>query len=339
MRTVKARDLPRWDDDYWIEARDEPLRRQLRFQQGWWRENRLEDLPPGPTDNRTQKNWRLGECDGTYAQWERLVVSMLPLGVSPRVNLMTDESVQAADRAREHLMTRGPSGKRPPGIIKPDRLLRNLLSSQPLCFNLFGHLSDDANALLPWVKTIAPAAAEVVAIKLEWAPDEETIGGSAFDAFVEYRREDGEAGFLGIECKYAEQLDESLTDPAAEKWVLATQPPEWRDGAAAALDRTGLRQFWYNQILTHVVARSAVTTQGDRSKYAEGTGVVVACDVDIKAREAVAEVSAQLTDVNRLQFSSLEDVLEGVQGHAEWEDRFSERYLDFLNLPERHRLT
>lgn len=80
-------------------------------------------------------------------------------------------------------------------------------------------------------------------------------------------------------------------------------------------------------------------TQGDRSKYAEGTGVVVACNVDIKAREAVAEVSAQLTGVNRLQFSSLEDVLQGVQGHADWKDRFSERYLDFSNLPERHRVT
>ena len=109
-----------------------------------------------------------------------------------------------------------PEFKSGAGIINEDRLRRILLSSQPLCFNLFGYLSKvDKNALLPWVRTYAPRATSISRIWLEYAPTAEDLGGdplggSAFDAFVEYLLPDESRGFIGIETKYHENLAKGL---------------------------------------------------------------------------------------------------------------------------------
>ena len=174
---------------------------------------------------------------------------------------------------------------------------RNLLSSQPLCFNLFGYLRAHPAALLPWVQAIEPRAESITRVELEWAPLPKARGGSAFDAFVEFAQGDGTNGFLGIECKYAEKLTESQRADAAEKYRKDTKPPAWTEGAVEVLDQHGLRQLWYNQL--HV---QDVTSELD---YATGIGVVVACAADHEAQEAVEQVREVLTDPDELRFSSL----------------------------------
>jgi hypothetical protein len=241
---------------------------------------------------------------------------MLPVGVGLEPNLMTPEARRSAQETLSGLRS---SGR--PGLIDEDRLQRNLLSSQPLCFNLFGYLGAHREALLPWVKGLAREANAVTAVELEWAPSHGTLGGSAFDALIEYERQDGSRGFLGVECKYAENLKKSQRDPAADKYLAVTVPPLWRPGAAAALDRHGLRQLWYNQLLAQIVATS--------DRYSEGMGVVVACSADTAAREAVATVSGQLSTPAQLRFCAIEDVLDPVPGHDRWKSQFRSRYLDF----------
>lgn len=173
----------RWDDPRWLEKSDNAWQRGLRHQQAWWREERL-GQPPGP-----------------LIGGERLVASMLPRTVGLGPNLMTAEARLAAERAIARLSRSGG-----PGIIQEERLRRNMLSSQPLCFNLFGYLSEHPATLLPWVRQLSPDAAEVIEVRLEWAPADKPLGGSAFDAFVEYALSGGRRGFFGIECKYAENL-------------------------------------------------------------------------------------------------------------------------------------
>lgn len=298
-------EFPPWDDPYWLIKSDNAWQRGLRLQQGWWREAVLGDQSPG---RRYRK------------RAEPLTVSMLPVGVKFQPNLLTNEAETAATVAIENL--RDPNR---PGMIFRDRLQRNLLSSQPLCFNLFGHLSKHSNALLPWVQTIAKSAAEVERVDLEWGPTEGKVGGSAFDAFVQYRRQDGGKGFLGIECKYAENLKATLTKPSDAKWRTATaESKAWRSGASSALDKTGLRQFWYNQLLTQIVQ--------EQGGYSEAFGVVVACAADAKALEAVKGVRAQLKDPSELTFSSIEDVLKQVTGQRAWKTMFRERYVDFTPI-------
>ena len=103
-------------------------------------------------------------------------------------------------------------------MIQQKRLRRNLLSSQPLCFNLFGYLGEHPATLLPWVRQLSPDAEEVVDVALEWAPTDNALGGSAFDAFVEYTLPGRRRGFIGIECKYAENLAKAQPKPAPEKY-------------------------------------------------------------------------------------------------------------------------
>lgn len=287
-----------WNDSAWLEAADNEWQAQLRRQQAWWRQERL-GLPAGP---------RVGHA--------RLVSSMLPGDVDLSTNLMWPEAVDAAEHALQALRTEGR-----PGLIQEERLRRNLLSSQPLCFNLFGYLGAHRHALLPWVRTIQPEATSVEDIRLEWAPATGTLGGSAFDAFVSYETRGGNRGFIGIEVKYAEDLAAAQRKPANDKYKAPTLTGLWKTGAIERLDQPRLRQFWYNQLLTQVVLGS-----GD---YDEGFGAVVACAADHAAREVTAAVAAELTDPAGLRFSSIEDVVASVRGHVHWQTGFTERYLTY----------
>lgn len=293
-----------WASPEWRESADSPWQRILRLQQSWWRETRLK-LPAGP---------RTGGS--------RLVSSMLPTEVDLSANLMTEAAVAAAERAIHDLTC-----MRRPGLIQLDRLRRNLLSSQPLCFNLFGHLSADPLALLGWVRSFRNDVNTVDDVQFEWAPLTGNTGGSAFDAFVTYTRNDGERGFLGIECKYAENLSKAQPRPARNVYRLETANGPWHEGAETRLDQPGLRQFWYNQLLTQRVAYA--------DRFAEGIGVVVACHDDLTAREVVESIQAELDDPTTLRFSSINDVVDAVTGNESWRQDFTERYLTYDKIPER----
>lgn len=252
----------------------------------------------------------------------RLVSSMLPADADLSDNLTTAAAVAAAERSIHDLAI-----ERRPGLIQADRLRRNLLSSQPLCFNLFGHLSSDPSALVGWVRSFQNDVESVDDVRLEWAPPTGNTGGSAFDAFVTYTRSDGARGFLGIECKYAENLAKAQSKPAHEKFKVETANGPWHTGAETRLDRPRLRQFWYNQLLTQRVASTA--------DFAGGIGVVVACHDDASAREVVESIRAELDDPATLRFSSINDVVNAVTGHETWRQKFAERYLTYDRIPER----
>jgi hypothetical protein len=246
---------------------------------------------------------------------------MLPDRGTLEPNLMSPDSREAAENALARLSETGG-----PGLIAQDRLARNLLSSQPLCFNLFGHLRSDPNALLPWVRTVQPTASRVRRVELEIAPVTTPLSRSAFDAYVEYDVEGRQRGFLGIECKYAENLSASQRDDAPQKFRSATTSRHWKPGAADALDRPGFRQFWYNALVMFLTL--------DDGAFYEGTSVVVALDADEKAKEATEVVGRQMVDSSRMWFSSLGEVVEAVHGQEEWKQQFKDRYLN-LALSER----
>lgn len=289
-------DSPLWDDPCWVEPSDNVWQRRLRRHQVWWREVELQQ-PPGHIDRR-----------------ERPVGSMLTDRVDLSVNLWTEEARAAYKRADERLR-REPGA----GLIQESRLRRNLLSSQPLCFNLFGYIAAHPDALLPWVQGFSPDACAVTAVELECSPVVNALARSAFDAYVTYETASGDTGFLGIESKYAEDLTKSQRGDAAEKFVTATQAGGWKPGAEEALDHTGLRQFWYNTLLAQQVERSG--------GFSEGRSVVVALADDSKAVEAVKRVSQQLEEESFLAFSSVEKIVASVTGHDAWKDDFERRYL------------
>lgn len=239
---------------------------------------------------------------------------MLPTFGSLEPNLLTVDAREAAEDAIARLKaTRGP------GMIQRDRLERNLLSSQPLCFNLFGEFRKRPQALLPWVLSLRSDAVRVTRVELEIAPVMTPLGGSAFDAYIEYELDLGR-GFLGIECKYAEDLSKAQQKKAAAKYRDATTSRHWREGSVEQLDRPRLRQFWYNTLLAQLI-------QADGG-FKEGMSVVVAMAQDESARDATAHVRSQLLDQSTMGFSSLQDVVALVEADESWKKAFSDRYME-----------
>lgn len=241
---------------------------------------------------------------------------MLPLDSDPDHQFLT---VAAGDAVTERLAEGQHSG-----IITRDRLYRNLLSSQPLAFNLFGPFRAEPEGLLGWVASIDVEATDVTGVRFEWAPpkDQHFGGGSAFDVFVNYRAGDRNR-FLGVECKYAEDLRASGIKVRNTYRDFTVQHPDWRSGAADRLDKPHLRQFWLNTLLTQSLANS-----GD---YETGTCVVLTCAADSAAWNAVDEVRAQLVHPDEwLRWASYEEVL-GLTSPTDlnWADVFARRYLDF----------
>lgn len=289
-----------WDDPRWVES-DTAWAGGCRWLQSWWRAHELR-AEPGPLS----------------ASNERLVCSMLPLDCGTEANFL-DGDIAAAVRTR---LSEGEHS----GIITEDRLYRNLLSSQPACFNLFGPFVNCPNDLLGWVRTLDPAAAEVRAVRFEWAPDRTAHfgGGSAFDAFLDYATGSGGPRFIGVECKYAENLAQSSIRVRDVYVDFTNGSPHWQTGAAQVLNEKRHRQFWLNTLLAQsLVERGA-------GLYEAGFVAVVALGADTSAVQATDAVRNQLVEPDRwLRWSPYESVLAAVTGHDEWKQRFTRRYVDF----------
>jgi len=241
-----------------------------------------------------------------------------------------------------------------PRSIQSTRLWRNMLSSQPAAFNLFGQFTDyralgnpAAQELIPWIRTIDRAASEVEAVHLEWAPRprEHLDSGSAFDAFVVYAA-GSKRRFLAIECKYAEKLTESFS---AREQMRKTRDGTkvmkiwgdgyrdytkecrlWVDDAWEPMDKRGLQQFWLNTLLAQSLLKRG---KGDQS-FEGGTSVVMAHAKDTDAKDAAAAVAKQLRPGNvQLVWSPYECLIEKLAQRT-WVDDFRARYLDFTPVEQ-----
>lgn len=100
-------------------------------------------------------------------------------------------------------------------LIEETRLRSNLLSSQPLCFNLFGELKLNLKKALQFFNTLYDNYFKSIdKIEFEYNParrDPRLTGDrSAFDVFVEYTSVFRKKGFIGIEVKYSETLMREL---------------------------------------------------------------------------------------------------------------------------------
>ena len=99
--------------------------------------------------------------------------------------------------------------------IESDRLFNNLLSSQPMAFNLFCPLRQMLEESPETATNVIKAALtgypidKVTEVELEFIPknNESLIGDkSAMDAIIRFEDEAGKRGFIAVETKYSENL-------------------------------------------------------------------------------------------------------------------------------------
>lgn len=315
---------PSWDDDFWRE-RDTVWRAGCRWLQGWWRETQL-GLPAGPLWPPEQQRAR---------RRERPVTSRLPLDVGWDANYLSEE---AADAARRLAATR------PGGLVDEDRLRRDLLSSQPLCVNLFGFLQHRGDLLGCWLEGLldVPGPVEVDEVRLEWAPPpaQHLGGGSAFDGMIVYHA-DGTRGFVAVETKYSEHLPDQAPRRVRDVYVEYTrQHPGWRSGAAERLAARATRQLWLNTLLAQ-----SVLDRGDES-FDQGVAVVLCCAADVDAVVAARAVAGEqqprqvhdrVVSVAAASYEGLLATIPADDVAAGWADRMRARYVD--TSPVAHKLS
>jgi hypothetical protein len=295
-------------------ARDNPFTAHMRLHQSWYRAKVLKvPCGTGPkSSNTTRYGSMLTRADGERG-----------------LNFLTPHIFEVAKR-RVAIKK---------GLIDRFRLFCNLLSSQPMCFNLFGPLVDNLELGAQLVQAILPGEAQTVAkVQLEFAPEparDYLNDQTAFDAFISITRPDGHPGFLGIETKLVETFSAKVyRSPIYQRWTehpLSPWPP-----AEQEVPRSGPRllslevnQLWRDHML------AVAMTLAPGSPYGSGQFMLVYHPLDVECVTALNVYQQLLKPEDRSFIAMPLDRLverwkEVVSTPAEirWLDQFTLRYLD-----------
>ncbi len=210
------------------------------------------------------------------------------------------------------------------------RIFDNLLSSQPLAFNLFGELQKDLELTTTVMRDLTGGRVdEVTGIKFEHSPgrgDSRYTGDhSAFDVFIEFTTPGGKSGFLGIEVKYHEDLKGGRDCYRVRYAEVAELMGCFEPAMMLRLRTPRLEQIWRD----HLLAGSMRIQDGD--KYEDGLFVLLRPRDNIACATAVNDYRACLSNENSFSEWLLEDVMKALMDHtnAKWVRLFFDRYLAF----------
>lgn len=221
--------------------------------------------------------------------------------------------------------------------IDADRLFRNLLSSMPLVFNLFGLLKRDPELATRVMRLVLPGfTGTVTQVLFEHSPGRGhpafTADYSAFDAFLRYRTEDGKRGFIAVEQKYTETLQETTQPTRPHLDRLSEQSGLFKDPHADNLRNNPCQQLWRE----HLLAASMI----QRGIYDEGTFIVIAPRLNWYAQNGIAAYARHLKKPEACQpaFTGifLERIIEaiGTAGEADYAHGLHQRYCDFARIDQ-----
>ena len=215
------------------------------------------------------------------------------------------------------------------GTVDEFRLLHNMLSSQPMCFNLFGYLELNLDLATLAFAALDSDVERVTEVRMEYAPEpaaDYLNDRTAFDAFVAYERKGGGKGFFGIETKLTEKFSQKEYDtPAYRRWLEVPEAP-WHLETADDLTCMGHNQLWRNHLL-------AFSLQHVSDEYETGTVAVVGHPLDEELTRTIAGYRALLVDPDCLRVWPLDRIIAAAEtavespAKREWLEAFKTRYL------------
>lgn len=289
-------------------ARDNEFQRRARILQSMWREE--QGLPKGEHRGKP-----LGS---------RLA---MPAAEQHLQNYLSDTIRQVVKREVLGPKNEGKLYARP-------RIFNDLLSSQPLCFNLFAELAEDLTLATRVFHDLVPDRVhQVRAIEFEWSPgrgDNRFTGDrSAFDVFVRFFDTHRREGFVGIEVKYHENLNDQPAKLRTRYEEVADQSKCFKAEARDRLRGKPLQQIWRDHLLAESMLQANET-------WNSGLFVFLYPAQNRPCETALNDYQKCLAKRDTFAAWTLETLADRIdaQGAGPWIEAFRERYLRFNKLPD-----
>lgn len=208
------------------------------------------------------------------------------------------------------------------------RIFNNLLSSQPLCFNLFGELQQDlelATQVFNWLSE--GRVHQVTDIEFEYAPARSdaryTADRSAFDVYVAFQTPEQGRGFIGIEVKYHENLKVKADMHRDRYDEIASLMACFQPQMVSRLKRPPLQQIWRDHLLAGALLHV--------DSFDDGFFVFLYPQSNLHCSRGIQDYRACLRSEETFVSWSLKQVVSAIKRFTdrEWIDRFHDRYLRF----------
>ncbi|GJE44610.1 PGN_0703 family putative restriction endonuclease [Methylobacterium soli] len=214
---------------------DHRFKAAARFLQALWREDR--ELPIGLHIDPRGKRRRLGSR-----------ISMSAGGDG--ANFLHPRIIPVVAHALHY--------REPGAAYDVDRLKTNLLSSQPLTFNLFGLLARDLDLATRFMAELFPGLMQTVThLTFEHSPSRGearfTRDGTAFDVAIRGRTATGERVFVAVEVKYSESTYEAVPRFSSRYAEIAQASGLFIDPAAPALTTNPCQQLFRQHCLAATI--------------------------------------------------------------------------------------
>ena len=216
-------------------------------------------------------------------------------------------------------------------VFQRPRIFRNLLSSQPLCFNLFGELQQNLELASGVMEDLAPTRiAQVTDLRFEYSPGRGdpryTDDRSAFDVYLEFMTPRNGTGFVGIEMKYSEDLGQRPARHRARHDEVASQMGCFKAKGLDELRTPPLEQVWRD----HLLAGAMRIQDG----FDDGFFALIYPKDNRSCGSAANRYRDCLRDSDTFVVWNLEDIVASIQAHTDeaWIRELFDRYLDFGKL-------
>jgi len=216
------------------------------------------------------------------------------------------------------------------------RLFNNMLSSQPMCFNLFADLREllltNQSEVSRIVKSLFKELNwidKVTYIDVEFIPvpiSDYTNDRSAFDAMILVEDSIGKKGLISIETKYTDLLGTNTASSVSLKDNIIKNNKIFDADQINTLKEDGYPQVHRNYLLTYVY--------GKKNTFKHFANVVISPKDDKHSVEEIDNLKNHLLqDKNTIMKISLENIVERGQNCGnnlieQVMNKFKERYLE-----------
>jgi hypothetical protein len=304
------------------------FKQMARLHQALWRESKGHPIGMQPMRPESKAKPRLKAKPKPKVKPRKLGSRMdVDFALESGANFLNEDIRRAV---RDRL-----ANQQPHQTLYEDRLFADLLSSMPMCFNLFGVLQADLELADRAVHTWWPdVPGRVCAVHFEWSPGRRLEGEylenrSAFDVAFELELPGNKRGVLGVETKYHEdcKAEKVPSDERRKRYLkVARESGVFKESAFEKIMGTDLQQIW----LDHLLALSM--TQHPSKKWSWAGFVLVHPARNPSYARACTNYLTHLNDTSSIRVSTLESLLAAKVLPPALSTAFTDRYLAFEKI-------